>query len=253
MINNLTPIQTHGGFQVKRDDLFEIAGARGGKARTCWVLALGAKGLVTAGSRQSPQVNIVAHIAKRLRIPCRVHVPSGDLTPELIQAEAMGAEIIQHQAGYNNVIIARARADAANHRSQGWVEIPFGMECYEAVRQTAKQVENLPRKGRVVVPVGSGMSLAGILTGLNHFGRTNRVLGVMVGMDPSRHKGKISEYAPVFWRHRCSFVHSELDYHQSAPDNLLGNLILDPIYEAKCLPYLKKGDIFWCVGIRNTA
>lgn len=56
---DLTPIEEHGGFLVKRDDLFRVAGVRGGKVRSCWHLAQGAEGLVTAGSRSSPQVNIV--------------------------------------------------------------------------------------------------------------------------------------------------------------------------------------------------
>ena len=250
MIDNLTPIETHGGIRVKRDDLFEIAGVRGGKARTCWALAQGAKGLVTAGSRSSPQVNIVAHVAAALGIPCRVHTPCGKLTPELIEAQEMGAEIIQHPAGYNNVIIARSRHDVANRI--GWKEIPFGMECFEAVRQTATQVKNLPRKGRIVISVGSGMSLSGLLHGLFKLNRTNPVLGVIVGSDPSLYAGRVSKFSPPFWRDRCTFAYSDLDYHANAPDTMLGDLALDPIYEAKCLPYFEKGDIFWCIGIRNT-
>ena len=58
-----TPLQQVGNFLVKRDDLFEIAGVCGGKARTCWAMSQGAPGLVTAGSRSSPQANIVAHVA----------------------------------------------------------------------------------------------------------------------------------------------------------------------------------------------
>lgn len=46
-----TPIQSIGGIWLKRDDLFEIAGVRGGKVRTCWRLSQGSVGLVTAGSR----------------------------------------------------------------------------------------------------------------------------------------------------------------------------------------------------------
>ena len=42
--------------------LFAFAGARGGKVRACLKIASTAKrGLITAGSRSSPQVNIVAH------------------------------------------------------------------------------------------------------------------------------------------------------------------------------------------------
>lgn len=39
-----TPLQQVGNFLVKRDDLFEIAGVCGGKARTCWAMGQGASG-----------------------------------------------------------------------------------------------------------------------------------------------------------------------------------------------------------------
>jgi hypothetical protein len=137
VVERQTPVERRGNVWVKRDDLFSVAGVSGGKVRSCWHLAQGATGLVTAGSRSSPQVNIVAHIAKALGIPCRVHTPAGDLSPEVLSAQAAGAEVVQHKAGYNNVIIKRARDDA---KAQGWREIPFGMECTEAVTQTRGQV-----------------------------------------------------------------------------------------------------------------
>lgn len=244
----LTPIEMHGGHRVKRDDLFSIAGVRGGKVRSCWTLAQGAQGLVTAGSRASPQVNIVAHIARRLGIPCRVHVPTGELSPEVQAAKDCGAEVVQHAAVYNTVIVARAREDAA---ATGWREIPFGMECAEAVEATRKQVANLPDDvTRIVMPVGSGMSLAGVLWGLEDRGLHIPVLGVQVGADPS---DRLDEYAPKDWRQRVELVPSGLDYHQPASSCLLDDLELDPIYEAKCLPFLDEGDLLWCVGIRQTA
>ena len=51
-MTELTPIEEHGGFLVKRDDHFNVKGGSGcgGKVRTCWALAQGAEGLVTAGS-----------------------------------------------------------------------------------------------------------------------------------------------------------------------------------------------------------
>lgn len=82
----LTPVEElHGGVWAKRDDLFTVAGVSGGKARSCYYLATrdpSTKGLVTAGSRASPQVNIVAHIAAHLGLPCRVHTPTGALSPK---------------------------------------------------------------------------------------------------------------------------------------------------------------------------
>jgi len=243
-----TPVEKHGAFWLKRDDHFVRAGARGGKVRTCWALAQGAPGLVTAGSRQSPQVNIVARIARALGVPCRVHVPSGKLTPELVAAQEAGAELVQHRPGYNTVLLARARADAAD---RGWREIPFGMECQEAVEQTASQVPPKFPKGvrRLVVPVGSGMSLAGVLAGLAHQGIRLPVIGVTVGADPAK---RLDRYAPG-WRERVELVDSGVDYHQSARETQLDGVALDPIYEAKCLPFLKPGALLWCVGIRPSA
>lgn len=241
----LTPVERRADLWVKREDLFSVAGVRGGKVRTCWALARGATGLVTAGSRSSPQVNIVAHIARRLGLPCRVHTPQGALSPEVRAAQEAGAEVVQHRAGYNSVIIARAREDAAE---RGWREIPFGMECAEAVRQTAGQVANLP-PGRLVVPVGSGMTLAGILQGLSERGDTRPVLGVVCGADPA---ARLDAYAPRDWRSRgVTLVPAGVDYHVEAAVDLAG-LVLDPVYEAKVVPFLEPDDVLWNVGIRQT-
>lgn len=244
----LTPIERIGLMYLKRDDLYEVAGAYGGKARTCWALSEGAKGLVTAGSRSSPQVNIVAHIAKELGVPCRVHTPTGELSPEVEEARRYGAKVLQWPAGYNNVIISRARDDARKH---GYTEIPFGMECNEAIRQTAGQVRKIPAGvKRIVMPVGSGMSLAGVLWGLKEEGLTLPVLGVRVGADPGK---RLARYAPDdVRRNQCKLIHPTSDYHKPADATNFFGVELDPIYEAKCIPYLLPGDLLWVVGIRST-
>lgn len=247
----MTPIETHGGYLVKRDDMFRVGGSRGGKVRTCLALMTqpDVAGVVTAGSRHSPQVNIVATIANHLGLPCRVHVPSGDTTPELAAAAAAGAEVIQHSPGYNNVIIKRARDDAS---ALGWLNIPFGMECAEAVRQTARQTGNLATvtPARIVVPVGSGMSLAGVLVGLADRGDTTPVVGVVVGAEPTE---RLDAFAPRGWRDMVTLVESTYDYAEHYPAPYLGDLDLDPVYEAKCLPHLQSGDLLWIVGRRETA
>lgn len=247
MRHDLTPVERRGFLWLKRDDLFYVAGVRGGKARTCWALAQGAPGLVTAGSRSSPQVNIVAQIARHLRIPCRAHTPQGPLSEELVLARDAGAEIVQHPAGYNNVITARARDDA---KVRGWREIPFGMECWEAVRQTQAQVENLPREAkRIVISVGSGMSLAGLLHGLRVANWRVPVLGVTVGADP---KQRLDRYAPVGWRFMAELVDAGVDYHKAAERLEYGGVQFDSHYEAKCLSFLRAEDLFWVVGLRQS-
>lgn len=254
----ITPWQRLGDIFVKRDDLFGVAGVRGGKCRTCLalsrpgrkegLLSFPTKGFTTAGSRSSPQANIVAHIAQYYHLPCRVHTPSGELYPELVAAQEAGATIVQHSAGYNNVIIARAREDAA---ARNWTYIPFGMECQEAVQQTCGQVRGLPSSvHRLVVPVGSGMSLSGILHGLERFKKRVPVIGVMVGADPTK---RLNTYAPLQWRSMVTLIPSGSDYHQQKKTGAeFRGIILDPGYEAKCVPFLKPGDAFWIVGVRQT-
>ena len=250
----LTPIDQVGGIYIKRDDLFSIGGSCGGKVRACLQIVTDAlasgkvDGLITAGSRQSPQVNIVATIAEMYDLPCRVHTPQGEMTPELLAAVEKGAQIVQHRAGYNNVIIARARDDA---KQSGWLEIPFGMAHHAIIASTAAQISNIPADTRrIVVPVGSGMALAGILTGLQASGRDIPVIGVRVGADPSK---RLNEYAPKNWRQLATLITSDIDYHHHAPVTHIGDIDLDPIYEAKALPYLKDGDLLWVVGRRETA
>lgn len=245
----LTPVETRNGIYVKRDDSFSCNGVAGGKVRTCLSLARGAKGLVTAGSRSSPQVNIVAHVAQYLGIPAQAHTPCGQLLPELVDAQAHGCTIVQEKPGHNSVIIARARQAA---EARGWVEIPFGMECPEAVRQTRGQVRNVPRDiTRVVMPVGSGMSLAGVLWGLQDARLQHvPVTGIVVGASPVK---RLDKYAPEDWRRRVVLLTDPSDYHEGKP-GMLDNIVLDPFYEGKAVQFARgTGCLFWVVGIRRTA
>ena len=101
-----------------------------------------------------------------------------------------------------------------------------------------------------MVPVGSGMSLAGILYGLLDSGVRLPVLGVVVGASP---KARLTAYAPLGWQRRTTLVPAGLDYHVAAPTTALAGVALDPHYEAKCLPMLQRGDVLWVVGLRQTA
>jgi 1-aminocyclopropane-1-carboxylate deaminase/D-cysteine desulfhydrase-like pyridoxal-dependent ACC family enzyme len=251
-LDGISPIQYDEalGIWLKRDDLFEYAGVRGGKVRTCLALAKRdsyLKGLVTAGARTSPQCNIVASIAQNLGVPCRVHTPSGPLGLEVCEAHNKGAEVVQHRPGYNSVIVARARQDAW---VRGWINIPFGMECDEAVVQTERQVVNLPPEAlRIVVPVGSGMSLAGILCGMGRRADNRPVIGVVMGADPRR---RLDAYGPWNWQTRVSLIPAGVPYHTEVHGMTAGGTILDSVYEAKCVRHLRRGDCLWVVGIGST-
>jgi hypothetical protein len=155
---------------------------------------------------------------------------------------------VEHKPGYNSVIIKRAR-DVAQQK--GWTEIPFGMECEEAVSQTRRQVPAKFPKGvkRLVMPVGSGMSLAGVLWGLKDQGHKLPVVGVVVGADPEK---RLEKYAPDGWRTMVELVPAGVDY-QTHIEATVGGVQLDPVYEAKCVKVLTAGDLLWVVGVRATA
>lgn len=257
-----TPIQQVGDILLKRDDLFEMAGIRGGKVRACYHLTTlretPAEGLITASARKSPQAQIVARIAAHLGIPARCHMPTGQVTEEMEDMLAHGAELVQHKAGYNNVIISRAKQDAAQRPA--WQYIPFGMEHREAVRCTRNQVHSiehevkvngLPMPKRIIIPIGSGMSAAGVLHGLRDRRLNIPVIGVRVGADPAK---RLNTWAPFGWRAMMKIIDvtDRIPYHQQV-EAKVGDVLLDPIYEAKCLEYVGRHDLLWCVGIRATA
>lgn len=251
-IEKLTPVEYYEkeGIWLKRDDLFTTCGVCGGKARSAYqvVLQLVDKGyttIVTAGSRQSPQCEIVSCICENLGLQCKVFMPFGGNTSVINHIEKnKNTEIIRVRPGYNNIIVARAREYAQN-RNCGYV--PFGMECSENVEVTSKQVVNLPKEAkRLVIPVGSGMSFSSVVTGLIREGIDIPILGVRVGKDPTK---IIEEYAFGVDFLDYEIVQSPVDYHESVIA-YVGDYQLDPIYEAKCSEFLREGDVLWVVGRR---
>lgn len=247
--HDLTPVEERGDIWVKREDLFTFGGVWGAKARVCVVLAERKPGatLVTAGARVSPLINTVAHVAHGLGRASRAHIPEGALPPEMLAAEALGCELVRHKAGRLSVLRARCRADA---EETGAVEIPWAAEHPETLYQSARQVANLPPEAkRLVVPVGSAMTLAGILRGLEKASNPIPVLGIMVGAEPYK---RLDRWGPSGWRHIVELRPSGLPYEERAPETVLGGVQLDPYYEAKAIPFVEPGDCFWAVAIRAT-
>ena len=237
---------------LKREDLFNVCGANGAKARSAHFLIArakeqGFKGVTTAGSRKSPQINIVAQIAKRLDLKFVAHCPMGELSDELLDAKKNGAIIIQHKAGYNSVIMKRC-IDYAQENNM--YEVPFGMKCHEAITQTKLQVKDIPIAcKRIVIPVGSGMNLCGLLNGMKEQNIDLPVFGVIVGAKPYK---VLEHFAPANWQKNVTLLKSTLDYHSEETNNRMADTLFDPVYEGKCLKYLEEDDLFWVVGIRKT-
>ncbi len=95
------------------------------------------------------------------------------------------------------------------------------------------------------------MTLAGVLWGLKCVGRGDLpVLGVMVGASPVK---RLYRYAPMgagLWSTPAVLVQSRHEYHDYVAA-AIGDLVLDPVYEAKCEEWLLPGDLLWVVGHRD--
>ena len=250
----LTPIdlvELPGGGEVwvKRDDLFDFAGVRGSKARAGRAIAMSSAGLSAASSRNSTMLGRVARLAEAVGIPARIHIaPAKSRTAEELDAIAHGAELVAGKAGYLRTLVGWSRADAAGR--EGWTHIELGLESDTYTEINRGQAANIPAEAeRIVVCVGSGNGLATVLLGLEDAGLAHiPVLGVMVGIDPT---ALLDRRAPEGWRERLELVAVETDYKQPAEATALGPIDLDPYYEAKCLPYLRPGDLFYVLARRS--
>ncbi len=257
MKHKLTPIEkVSPRMWAKRDDTYRLGDVCGGKVRACLHLAsraqkAGARGIVTACNIHSTQAGVVACVARHLNMFIKVYVNKfTHYTPELLFALDAGATIIKSNSTYDD----GAERDASRfvqgfHSGSDWALIPFGMQCRTAVGLAAEQVGGIPAGvKRIVVSVGSGITLSGVLRGLRLQRFDIPVLGVVIGRDP---EDTLDLYAPRGWRGMCTLVHSNHPYSYRCKEVMLDDIELDEIYEAKALPYLKPGDMLWIMGKRS--
>lgn len=230
---------------LKRDDTHEWNGARGTKARfmKAYVEAHpGTKGFVMASSAFSPQVLRMTRACNALKLPCIAFVPPGELGYDVRIAKQEGCDV--RQGAEANVSELNRHASVEAWRT-GFTRLPFSFRCTEVLSTLHDEVMNLPR-GRLVVPVGSGMTLAAILCALHGTGKhRKRVLGVYVCQDPSI---TLDVYAPESWRDTTELVSAGVPYPTEGSTKSVGGVVIDRVYESHCIPFLRDGDVLWLVG-----
>lgn len=243
---DFTPVDDVGGVWIKREDLWTRGGASGAKSRAMFTAAEGKAGIITAGSRNSAQIERGALVAKALGIPCRIHTGFGKPTAETNTAKQAGADVQGHRPGRLTVIKARFQSDLEEH--QDWAVFPFGMDHPTYLEQVAEQCANVPAGvKRVVVPYGSGMTTAALVLGLA--ARKIPILAISVGQSSTAY---LDKHAPN-WRDVVTIEEHPAEYETPAETTSFRGIELDPIYEAKCIEYLQEGDLLWTVGIRSSA
>jgi hypothetical protein len=114
---------------------------------------------------------------------CIVSYPmgKGDATPPPAEmAGRLGAELLPVPASRINICFAAARRQV--EQRGGWM-LPFGLECREAVEAVAGEAARVSPAtyagGTVVLVCGSGVTLAGLLSGFT--AEPHRLVGVSSG------------------------------------------------------------------------
>lgn len=251
-INNLTPIEKINNVYIKREDKFIINDVCGGKTRSAYELIIngieqGYTNFVTAGSRQSPQCEIVSYLCEYLNVKAHLFMPKGKDTSVIKNINNNSNSTIHRtKVGYNSVICKWSNDYAIENN---FYYIPFGMECEENIKVTQHQVKNIPNDiKRIIMPIGSGMSFVSVLNGLELYQKYNiNVVGIQIGKDVQKTLKKYLNAPHIHYE----IINSELKYAQIPKNTTIGNIELDPTYESKCIPYLKDNDLFWIVGKRN--
>lgn len=260
-----TPLERYsvgkGEAWVKRDDLFakwpapplgKLRGARtllrriyreGVRLVGCWdtrISALGQGIAVCASELPSLRV-IVAYPDSR-----------GSMIPEPLQiARELGAEVLPVKAARVSISFAEARQRVED---RGGVLLPFGLDCMESVAAIQEEAAKIPDQaiygGTVVVSCGSGVTLAGLISGLGH--RPSRYIGVSSGRSVGMIQRCLSKYVEY-----C------LDYVDIIPANyayaeqpaISCPFPSHPNYDLKAWDYLQRNFrslrrpiLFWNVG-----
>jgi len=248
----ITPVEKINGIWFKREDKYEIYSVCGGKARSAYYLiqkglSEGKTQFVTCGARTSPQCEIISCICEALKVKCHLFMPQGQDTSILKTIYKNKYSILHRtKVGYNNVLISWSKKFCEENN---FYYIPFGMECKENIDIISEQVINIPIESKkIVITVGSGMSLVGLLNGLEKQGWYDKeVLGISVGKDPTKTINKYINAPHINY----SIIKSPLDYDKKPKITNLYGIELDPYYESKCIDYIHEGDLFYIIGKRK--
>lgn len=223
-----TPIESYvvsgRHVRVKRDDLFglkpapplaKLRGMRvvlrrlydeGVRLTGCWdtrVSKLGL-GLAACSTELSGMRCVVSYPTKK-----------GEPEPESVrEARTLGAEVYATPGNRISISFAAARK-YVNER--GGVMLPFGLECQEAVEGVAAEAATVHREfveeGTVVLSCGSGVTLAGLLSGLPVL--PHKVVGLSSGRSVKNIMSCVKRYVKEI--PDCLEVHEALLPYSTVP------------------------------------
>lgn len=253
-LTTLSPIELVDGVYLKRNDKLTIYDVNGGKAQGAYYLIqeakrLGKKGVVSCGSRHSPQCKLVGKISYYEGVDCHLFLPIGPETDTIVEVSKLSnCTLHRLNKGYTSQIIKGARDFSILN---DYYLIPFGMKCKENINIIAKQCANIPNTiKRVVVPIGSGVTFCGVLKGVHDYKLNCEVIGVQTG---ALSEDFINQNKPILNSVKYKIYTFEpnlipKDRYATMVDASIGDVKLNPIYEAKCREFIQPGDLFWIVA-----
>ncbi len=174
---------------IKRDDL-TAPGLGGNKVRALeWLLAEVAPGdiVLTAGGEGSTHVLTTATYARALGATIRAVRWKHEMNPSASATAERARELCDRVTMVSGPLFGIVRAYAARRRGIRWIP-PGGSSALgmlghiNAALELAEQVERgeMPEPARVVLPVGSGGTAAGLALGFAIAGMRTQVIGARV-------------------------------------------------------------------------
>jgi 1-aminocyclopropane-1-carboxylate deaminase/D-cysteine desulfhydrase-like pyridoxal-dependent ACC family enzyme len=291
LCTELTPIMKTNGslLYYKRDDLYAPYGAEhinGGKVRQAVQLFSEIhsdirmnhnSGVLTASSVHSPQSAIIAKVAQEFDIDCIVAI--GGTKEDTVDNHHMmrlskyyGADVVNVAGhGMTSAIDALAKKKILDNNGYKLIKFAIALDNNpEAIFDgVMNQVANIPDELDVlVVPVGSGIQFAGILLGLEKYGKkVGRVIGVGFCDRRKNIDGYLNQFkygdvlfgdgkVKVFSDYEM--VLTDYDYSKSVWEKCAADdSLLDDIYEGKAHEWMRDNidvknqkTLFWVVGRR---
>jgi 1-aminocyclopropane-1-carboxylate deaminase/D-cysteine desulfhydrase-like pyridoxal-dependent ACC family enzyme len=270
----LTPTHLRNGIHFKREDLYAPYGdafISGGKIRQCrdlvennltYIIEECDSTIATAASIHSPQSPIVSRVAQEFNLKSIIGFGNTTVAKSLRNipmqwCHDMGSELVvlSESQGFNNVLYANLKKLQETRR---FFPILFGYAAQthreSIVDRISEQVKNIPTAVReVYVPVGSGVTLAGVLEGRRKYGGSYKIIGLQpFGYDRRSTVSSICE--GMSWEYDYEFREGNYPYSK-LHERVIGDIELDMIYESKAFDMVAwKGDeteCFWIIGNTN--
>jgi 1-aminocyclopropane-1-carboxylate deaminase/D-cysteine desulfhydrase-like pyridoxal-dependent ACC family enzyme len=279
-IDSLTPIQEYDDILFKRDDLFVPflnSSVNGSKLRQCIKLIDKLKDdirknynnkLATSCNLKSPQGYIVAIVAKEFGMKSFIGysntknlddvVKENDILQNIIN---IGGDVhIIAKMGLETNMQSKLKAIIKSNKDNFYI-VKFGInagihsDCI--VDSVSNQVRNLPDVDNLIITVGSGITAAGILTGLVKFNKKIKNIYCVQPFGYDRMK-TIESIFPNASQHFENFNYIKFKSSYNTEVNIkINDFELDNIYEAKVYKWFKEFNLngqtlFYIIGNSNS-